>query len=62
MVREAPQPGPQDFLDVKIRFGTGPGGSLLCAFIEGLVELVEAAFTPKLLRPEQSLDESVSKF
>lgn len=43
-----------------VTFSTGPGGELLCAFIEGLEELVEATFTPELLGEEQYLDEEIS--
>ena len=59
--REAPKPGPQDYLSVEITFGAGPGGELLCAFIEALTELVETAFTPELLGPEQAADEEFGK-
>ena len=59
--RDAPKPGPQDWLDVEITFGPGPGGDLLCAFIEGLLELAETTFTPELLGPEQELDEDFCK-
>ena len=43
-----------------VTFSTGPGGELLCAFIEGLEEAVEAIFTPELLGEEQYLDEEIS--
>ena len=42
-----------------VTFGTGPGGQLLCAFIEGLMEAVEATFTPELLGEEQFLDDEI---
>ena len=59
--RDAPRPGPQDWLSVEITFGAGPGGELLCAFIEGLMELVETTFTPELLGPEQVADDEFGK-
>ena len=59
--REAAKPGPQDYLSVEITFGAGPGGELLCAFIEALTELVETVFTPELLGPEQAADEEFGK-
>ena len=43
-----------------VTFSTGPGGDLLCAFIQGLEEVVEATFTPELLGEEQYLDEEIS--
>ena len=45
-----------------VTFDTGPGGQLLCAFIEGLMEAVEATFTPELLGEEQYLDEEISTY
>lgn len=45
-----------------VTFGTGPGGQLLCAFIEGLTEAVEATFTPELIGEEQYLDEEISTY
>ena len=42
-----------------VTFGTGPGGQLLCAFIEGLIEAVETTFTPELLPEEQYLDDEI---
>ena len=44
-----------------VTFGTGPGGQLLCAFIEGLIEAVETTFTPELLPEEQYLDDEIGK-
>ena len=58
--REAPKPGPSDYISVAVTFSTGPGGELLCAFIEGLEEAIEATFTPELLGEEQYLDEEIS--
>ena len=55
--REAPNPGPQDYLSVEITFKTGPGGEMFCDFIHDLLELCEAAFTPELLGEEQVADE-----
>ena len=59
--RDAKNPGPQDWLDVEITFGPGPGGELLCAFIDELLELVEATFTPELLGPEEIVDNEFCK-
>lgn len=59
--REAPKPGPSNYISVAVTFKTGPGGSLLCAFIDGLMEAVEATFTPELLPEEQDLDASIGK-
>ena len=33
-----------------------------CEFIEGLMEFVEATFTPELLPEEQVTDNEISKF
>ena len=42
-----------------VTFGTGPGGQLICAFIEALMEAVEATFTPEILPEEQYLDNEI---
>ena len=59
--RKAAKPGPQDYLSVEITFGVGPGGHLVCEFVEALAELVETAFTPELLGPEQLADQEFGK-
>ena len=45
-----------------VTFDTGPGGQLLCAFIEALMEAVETTFTPELLPEEQYLDDEISMY
>ena len=45
-----------------VTFGTGPGGQLFCAFIEGLEELLETEFTPELLGLEQGFDQEISTY
>ena len=59
--REQEKPGPQDYVSVDISFKTGPGGALICDFIKGFMEFVEAAFTPELLPEEQVADNEISK-
>lgn len=59
--RDAPSPGPSNYISVAVSFKTGPGGELLCAFIDGLVEAVEATFTPELLGAEQYVDQEISE-
>ena len=59
--REQEQPGPQDYVSVEINFKTGPGGALICDFIEEFMEFVEATFTPELLPEEQVADNEISK-
>ncbi|MCJ1280011.1 hypothetical protein MMC21_007836 [Puttea exsequens] len=35
--REAPQPGPSDYIDASWSFSTGPGGDFACDFIQDLI-------------------------
>ncbi|KAI4232434.1 MAG: hypothetical protein LQ352_008330 [Teloschistes flavicans] len=60
--REQEKPGPQDYVSVEINFKTGPGGALICDFIKGFMEFVEATFTPELLPEEQVADNEIGKF
>lgn len=59
---EAARPGPQSYISATVTFGTGPGGQLICAFIEGLMELLETTLTPELLGIEQDIDEEISMY
>ncbi|KAI9711150.1 MAG: hypothetical protein M1812_007254 [Candelaria pacifica] len=54
--RQAPKPGPSNYISVAMTFQTGSSGELTCAFIDGLIESAEAILTPELLGVEQPLD------
>lgn len=47
---------------MEITFQTGPEGDLICDFIKGFIEFVEAVYTPELLPEEQIADEEIGMF
>lgn len=58
--REAPKPGPGNYISVTVTFSTGAEGNLFCEFIEDLEEAIEATFTPELLAEEEFIDQEIN--